>query len=156
MILKKSSVFCACPIVSVHGWQNETIYFARPTYTYKQTHTSPNIIRLWLKSYGSRVFYEIFTNEKTPWCDVIIQSGHIGSYRAGARATRFQFNLRHANPMINRPRPRSVSKSLGNIAQQQPLPPADERSPPPFSNVPVRCTAVRWSPRRVYTGRGGE
>lgn len=53
-------------------------------------------------------------------CDNIVQSGHIGSYVACALATRFQFNLRHANPMINRPRPRTVSKRRRNVAQQPP------------------------------------
>lgn len=52
-----------------------------------------------------------------------------------ARATRFQFNLRHANSMINRARPRNVSKrnAFGIIEQTKRYATVgrSRRTPPP-------------------------
>lgn len=81
---------------------------------------------------------------------ILLQSGHIGSpWRA--RATRFQFNLRHANPMINRPRPRTVSKPhrrhRRNVAQRS-SPPADER--PPRSVMSLRACPAHAARRKRF------
>lgn len=62
-----------------------------------------------------------------------------------ARATRFQFNLRHANSMINRARPRNVSKrnAFGIIEQTKRYATVgrSSRTPPPADEPLEWCFA---------------